>query len=140
MIGDAISPLKKACYGALTGNSGFMALVSGLFDVEAPLNQPFTYVVMAGATQNATMNTLGKGGREVTITFDIFTQASLGSKNGLAILDSLLKVLVQQPLMLATTPAQTCVWVDLDNFSEQAEPDGLTYHGMARLLFRTQEA
>lgn len=140
MIGDAISPLKKACYTALTGTTGFMALITGLFDVAAPTNQPFNYVVMGAATQNAAMNTLGKGGREVTITFDIFTQASLGSKNGLAIADSLLKVLAQQPLTLSTTPAQTCVWVDLDNYSEQEEPDGLTYHGMARLLFRTQES
>jgi hypothetical protein len=114
-------------------------LTGGLSDVKAPLNTSFNYVAMGKGTQNPNMNTLGKGGRECTIDFNIFTQGSQGSKNGLAILDLLLKALVQQPLTLSTTPAQTCCWVDLDNYSEQEENDGLTYHGTARLLFRTQE-
>ncbi len=139
MIGDSLSPLKLACYTALTGNSSFMALISGLFDQQAPTNQAFNYVLMGHGTQ-LPQNTLGKGGRECTITFDIFTQGKLGSADALAIANLLFTTLVQTTLVLTTTPAQTCTYVDFDNYSDQMEGDAVpVYHGMARLLFRTQE-
>lgn len=138
MIGESTSPLKAACYTALTNVSAFMALITGLFDVQAPTNQAFNYVVMGNTTQLPN-NTLGKGGRECTIEFEIFTQGSFGSKNAAAIADSLISALVQTTLTLSTTPAQTCVYVDLDNYHDQPGGDGLTFHAIARLLFRTQE-
>jgi hypothetical protein len=140
MIGDSLSPLKDACYTALTGTSGFMALLTGFFDDQAPTSQPFNYVVMGACTQLA-QNTMGKGGRECTIIFDIFTQGNtLGSQAGMAISDTLYRALIQQPLPLVTTPAQACTYIDFDNYSDQMEGDAIpVYHGMARILFRTQE-
>lgn len=140
MIGDSLSPLKDACYTALTGNSGFMALLTGFFDDQAPTSQPFNYVVMGACTQ-LPQNTMGKGGRECTITFDIFTQGNaLGSQAALTIADTLFRALIQQPLTMVTTPAQTCTYIDFDNYSDQMEDGAIpVYHGMARILFRTQE-
>jgi len=139
MIGDSLLPLKKACYAALTGSSGFMALVTGVFDQEAPVSQAFNYVVIGAGTQ-LPFNTLGKSGRECTITFDIFTESMLGAADGEAITGSLITTLAQQNLTLSTTPAQTCVYVDLDNYSDRMDDGELpAYHGSARLLFRTQE-
>lgn len=141
MIGDSLLPLKKACYTALTANSAFMVLITGFFDQQAPTNQAFNYVAMGAATQ-LPMNTMGKGGRECTITFDIWTQVNMGSADALAIVDAMLKALVQTTLTLIATPAQTCVYVDLDNYSDQIDSSGAipAYHGIARLLFRVQES
>lgn len=140
MIGDSLLPLKKACYATLTANSTFMGLVTGLFDQQAPTNQPFNYVETGVATMLPD-NTMGKGGRECTITYDIWTQVNTGSADALTILDVLLKALVETTITLSTTPAQACTYVDLDNYSDQIESSGAipAYHGIARLLFRTQE-
>lgn len=138
MIGDSISPLKVAIVAALEADSAFMALITGLFDGQAPTNQPFNYVVMGHATM-LPLNTLGKGGRECTIEFDIWTKGTTGSAAADAIKDQLLRALVQTTLTLNTTPAQVCSYVDLDNDSGEQMSDGLTYHAFPRLLFRTFE-
>ena len=140
MIGDSLLPLKKACYATLTANSGFMGLVTGLFDSRAPTNQPFNYVVIGVATMLPD-NTMGRGGRECTIVFDIWTQVTTGSADALTIQDALLKALVETTITLTTTPAQACTYVDLDNYSDSEDSSGAipAYHGIARLLFRTQE-
>ncbi len=138
MIGDSISPLKVAIAAVLKADSAFMALVTGVFDGQAPTGQAFNYVVMGHATQ-IPKNTLGKGGRECTIEFDIYTKGVTGSAAADAIKDQLLRTLVQTTLTLSTTPAQVCSFVDLDNDSDEQMSDGLTYHAFPRLLFRTFE-
>jgi len=138
MIGDSISALKVAIVTALEADSAFMALITGLFDGQAPTNQPFNYVVMGHATMLPN-NTMGKGGRECTIEFDIWTKGTTGSALANAIADNLLRALVETTLTLSTTPAQACSYVDLDNYSDEQMSDGLTYHAFPRLLFRTFE-
>jgi hypothetical protein len=138
-IGDALSPLKAACYAALTADATTMSLVTGIFDGEAPVNQPFNYITMDQDTQ-VSDNVMGKGGRECTITFGIWTQGSMGSKVTLSILDAMTKALDHKSLTLSTaTPAQICTWAELDNYNSLQETDGLTYHGIPRFRFKTQE-
>lgn len=139
-VGTAIEQLKVAVYSTLTTLSSPLqgSSSTGVFDSVAPTNQPFPYLVMAQSTEIAD-DTLGKAGREVTITFGVWSQEQ-GSKQGMTLYDLLLQALVHQETTISGYMSTlSCRMVELDNFSEMREPDGLTLHLAPRLKFTIQE-
>jgi hypothetical protein len=104
MSGTGLINLQPAEYARLTGDVGFMALATGVFDA-APENQPEPFVTTGEATE-IPWRTFGTNGHEITRTFHIYDRdgatfagvTPTGSKRAITILNALITLLEGTPL------------------------------------------
>lgn len=138
-IGTSIAQLKIACFGVLKGDSTLLALVTGIFDQQAPTNQAFRYITLDSSTELSD-NTMGKGGRECTLTWSVYTQ-DLGSSKGLTIADRMITLIDHQMTALtALMTGQSCRYAELDNLQDSTTGNDIpTYRAIVRFRFKTQE-
>lgn len=138
-LGTSIPQLKIACLTILKADVTLTGLTTGIFDQKAPTGQAFRYITLDSSTELSD-NTMGKGGRDCTITFSIYAQDN-GSKYVLQVADQLIKLIDhQQANITALMSGQTCDYAELEfNDGGQMQSDGLTLHVTLRFRFLTQE-
>ncbi len=97
----SLPELQTAMYTKLTGDTTFMALVTGVFDYGAvPQNQPYPFVSIGNGTEGPN-NAFGTRGYDAIIQLDIWDNSN-GFKTCYGILARMNTLLDQQSLTLAT--------------------------------------
>ncbi len=100
-VQTSLPELQQAMYNTLTGDTTFMALVTGVFDYGAvPQNQPYPFVSIGNGTETPD-NAFGTRGYDATIQLDIWDDSN-GFKTCYGILARMNTLLEQQMLTLAT--------------------------------------
>lgn len=121
--------LHKAQIGRIEANTDFKVFDSN------PENEPFPYVVMGEITAKD-WSDKSKPGQEVYSTIHIWSQYH-GRKEADEIADAVLQALTSSPLDLA--PDFKAVLDKLDSYNLIVDMDGVTRHGILRLLYLIEE-
>lgn len=124
-----IWPVQQAVYGALTGDSTLMALVTGVND-EPDQNQAFPYINIGEAT-GASEDLLNTSGAQQTVTLHIWDKDAPISRTK-QVMDRICIVLHNARLTISGTQAVQCVV----EFAE-AIRDVDTLHGILRVRIVT---
>ena len=133
MSGDSSWELQQAVYGALTGDSTLMAMITGVHD-HVPQETAFPYVTM-GESTTRDWRTGGVVGAEVTLVLHIWSR-SRGRKQIKQIMSEIRRILEGATLTIA---GHALVWLRFTSSQANQDPDGLTYHGITTFRAVTHE-
>lgn len=136
-MAEASWALQQAVFSALSGDAGVQALVGNparVFD-HVPENTEFPYVTVGEATA-VDGSTMAKDGQRHTITLHVWSRAR-GRKETKQVLAAIHDVLHKGALTIAGHVHAGTVFEFTDTF---LDPDGLTYHGVARYRTVTLDA
>lgn len=125
-ITTAAPELQAAVIAKLTGDTGHMALVTGVYDA-VPQQTAYPYESI-GALQENFADGFTDGFRSGMLQIDCWSQYH-GRKEAQDIQASQIALLNRVSLTLATLH---CVYIRLDYADVLEDPDGLTWHGVTR--------
>lgn len=128
---SAAWPLDKAIAAAFNGDATLAALLAGdkVYSLVAPKDSPFDYIVL-GESIEEHFRTFGRQGHDNDTAIHIWSQRK--AKQGvLDIYHEVERILDRQILALAA-PANTMVRMATRLQTVIADPDGMTFHGVAR--------
>lgn len=124
--------LDVAVAAAFNGDVTLAALLAGdkVYSLVAPKDSPFDYLVLGDGPEDQ-FRTFGRQGHANDLAVHIWSQGQ-AKKGVLAIYDSIERVLDRQILVLAN-PANTMVRMATSLQAVAVDPDGVTFHGVARV-------
>lgn len=131
---DSSWELQKAIYGALTGDSTLMAMITGVHD-HVPQGTAFPYVTI-GEASAVDWRTVGHDGMELTLVLHVWSRER-GRKEAKLVLAEIHRILNDAKL---TVPGHVLVWLHFEFSQTLQDADGATYHGIARYNAITHEA
>ena len=134
MSGDSSWELQQAIYGALTGDSALMAMITGVHD-HVPQETAFPYVTI-GEASAVDWRTVGHDGMEVTLVLHAWSRER-GRREVKLILAEIHRILNDAKL---TVPGHVLVWLHFEFSQTMLDNDGATTHGIARYDAITHEA
>ena len=133
MSADSSWELQQAVYGALTGDSTLMALITGVHD-HLPQGAAFPYVTIAESTARA-WGVVGVVGIEATLTLHVWSRVR-GRKEFKQIMAEMHRILHDADL---TVTGHALIWLRFDFAETILDDDGATYHGITRFRALTNE-
>ena len=134
MSGDSSWELQQAVYGALTGDTTLMAMITGVHD-HVPQETAFPYVTI-GEASAVDWRTVGHDGMEVTLVLHAWSRER-GRREVKLILAEVHRILNDAKL---TVPGHVLVWLHFGFSQTMLDNDGATTHGIARYNAITHEA
>lgn len=123
---SVLGPFQTAVYNRLTGDSAFMALVTGVFD-DVPEQQRFDYVTFGESTEEA-WDCFGQNGSDVAFDLHIWSRYR-GYAKAQAINAAMIGLLNGVTL---TITGYTPVLLDWVSTQQLRDPDGITRHLVTR--------
>ncbi len=133
MSADSSWELQKAIYGALTGDSALMAMITGVHD-HVPQDTAFPYVTI-GEASAVDWRTVGHDGMELTLVLHVWSRER-GRREVKLIMTEIRRILDGANL---TVPGHVLVWLRFSFSEATRDPDGLTYHGITKFRAVTHE-
>jgi hypothetical protein len=128
MPGSPSSPLQDAIYSRLSGDTTLVTtLGAGVYDV-APDLAPFPYVTIGEQTESPN-DTMGKTGRDVTVTVHTWTRGDR-TKQDMQAIQNRVDALLDR--WAPTVTGWSATEMLLEFFETFRDEDGLTQHGVAR--------
>ena len=134
MSGDSSWELQQAVYGALTGDTTLMAMITGVHD-HVPQETAFPYVTI-GEASAVDWRTVGHDGMELTLVLHAWSRER-GRREVKLILAEVHRILNDAKL---TVPGHVLVWLHFGFSQTMLDNDGATTHGIARYNAITHEA
>ena len=126
MAGDLSQPMQAALYAKLIGDSALMSMIQGVYDhVSEGAN--FPYITM-GETESRDSSTFGKNGQAFSLTLHVWSR-SRGRKEAQQIMTRIHDLLHKGAMTVAGGEFAGSIY---DFGTVLLDPDGLTYHGVAR--------
>ncbi|MCH9020379.1 MAG: DUF3168 domain-containing protein [Proteobacteria bacterium] len=132
MSADSSWELQQAIYGALTGDSTLMALITGVHD-HVPQEAAFPYVTIGESTARA-WGAAGVSGIETTLVMHVWSRQR-GHKEVKQIMAEIHRILHDADL---TVPGHVLVWLRHGFSQTITGKDGATYHGIAQYALTNQ--
>lgn len=132
---EAMLPIQRAIYGRLTGDSGLMSTVTGVFDY-VPEADVYPFVVLGEATEIPD-NRHGGYGRQTVVTLHVWTKYR-GHSKGLAIAARITALLDHQPLTIAGL-AHIVTRFEFSQTLTDPEPPGDIRHVVLRYRVVTEQ-
>jgi hypothetical protein len=127
MPGSPTSPLQDAIYTRLSGDSTLTStLGAGVYDIP-PDQAPFPYVTIGDYTE-APNDTMGKTGRDVTVTVHTWTQGP-SKQQAQKIQNQIDTLLDRWSVSVSGWGATQMLQEFFETFRDE---DGVTQHGVAR--------
>ena len=133
MSADSSWELQKAIYGALTGDSALMAMITGVHD-HVPQETAFPYVTI-GEASAVDWRTVGHDGMELTLALHVWSRER-GRREAKLVLAEIHRILNDAKL---TVPGHVLVWLHFESAEFLQSADGVTYDGVARYNAITHE-
>ncbi len=126
MSADSSWELQKSIYGALTGDSALMAMITGVHD-HVPQDTAFPYITIGEAAAIA-WGASGVEGIETTMIIHVWSQER-GHREVKLIMAEVYRILHDADLPVT---GHHLVWLRFEFSENVADPDGVTYHGIGR--------
>lgn len=129
---SAAWPIDVAIAAALNADGTLAAKLAGdkVYSLVAPKDSVFPYLVLGDGPEDQ-FRTFGRQGHANDLAIHIWSQTDQ-KKGVLTIYDDLERILDRQKLALAN-PANTMVRMATKLQTILVEPDGITFHGVARV-------
>lgn len=136
-MSDSQWPVQEAIYAALRANATIKSLVGDPARVYDHVEQNPTFpFITIGESTAVPFDTKTTFGTEQTLTLHAWDRNYRGRKRVKQILKAIYDVLHDGQLTVDSNEFIYCYWEFSDTF---VDPDGLTYHGVARYRVVTQE-
>jgi hypothetical protein len=136
-MSTATFEVQKSIYGVLTTDTPLWDLgVTGIYD-DVPDNARYPYVAIGQVTETDKPNTQLTVGRELTLTFHIWSRAK-GFYECDQIAGRIITILEDEELIGMPSWDWTMTYYEM--YQTMRDPDGLTRHGILRFRVRVSRA
>lgn len=127
---SAAWPIDVAVAAAITGDVTLAALLAGdkVYSLVAKKNAPFDYIVL-GDSPESQFRTFGRGGHANSLTVHLWSQKTQ-KKGPLTMYDNIERIFDNKPLVIS---GHTRVSTSTRLITVLADPDGVTFHGVASI-------
>lgn len=132
MSGSPTWPLQQAIYTRLSGDTELVTTLGAAVYDFVPDSAPFPYVTIGDVTE-APNDTMGRTGRDMTVTVHIWSQYA-GNKQVMQIADRVDDLLDRWAVTVTGWNATHMLQEFFETFRD---PDGKTRHGVARYRTHT---